>query len=96
MPVLAAWAAAHGMHCGAYANGFSTTTSQWLAGEALQGSEEGTVDPVRLVQAEYEQGVVLPAAYAAHAAQWVGMGARVIGGCCGCGPPVIEALAGLK
>lgn len=95
MPTLAAWAAAHGVACGAYANGFATTTSEWLAVSAEQGSEEGAVQWVVQPAEEYDEaGAVLPDAYARHAARWVALGARLVGGCCGCGPSVVEALRG--
>lgn len=94
MPTLAAWAAAQGVACGAYANGFATTTSEWLATSAEQGSEEGAVEWVVQPADEYDQeGVVRPAAYAAHAVEWVRAGASLIGGCCGCKPAQVEALA---
>ena len=35
---------------------------------------------------------VTPADYAAHARDWVGLGARIVGGCCGTTPEHIAAL----
>lgn len=97
MPTLASWASVRGIACGAYANGFATTTSEWLAQSAEQGSEEGFVEWVKQPADEYDaQGVVLPAAYAAHAARWVAAGATLLGGCCGCEPSVVEALKALQ
>lgn len=93
MPTLTAWAAARGVACGAYANGFQTTTSEWLAHTAEQGSQEGDVQWVVQPAEQYdEEGVILPAAYAAHAAQWVAQGASLVGGCCGCSPAVVDHL----
>ncbi|KAL1496180.1 hypothetical protein AB1Y20_014796 [Prymnesium parvum] len=76
----------------AYANGFRTTTSEWLRrGEAGEAEDEGEAenDP-----AEYdEEGMILPQAYARHVEEWVAGGAEVVGGCCGCSPRVMEAVA---
>ena len=37
--------------------------------------------------------VITPAAYAAHAKQWVKLGATIIGGCCAVGPQHIKHMA---
>ncbi|MBL8114235.1 MAG: homocysteine S-methyltransferase family protein, partial [Acidobacteria bacterium] len=36
-----------------------------------------------------------PAAYAREAVQWIRLGARIVGGCCGTSAPHVAALAGL-
>lgn len=64
---------------GAYANGFT-------------GISAGFVDPnatVAQLQARADLG---PAAYAEHAAEWVRLGATIVGGCCEVGPSHIAAL----
>ena len=80
--------------CGGYANGFKTTTSEWLykSGAAQQGCS-----PMRhqfncsvCLPSELEafdtNGLMTPAAYCKHAVHWVGAGGSIIGGCCGVGP----------
>ncbi|MEM7224925.1 MAG: homocysteine S-methyltransferase family protein [Pseudomonadota bacterium] len=42
------------------------------------------------------EDIIAPDRLAQFAQDWVGQGARVLGGCCGLGPAHIEALAGLK
>jgi S-methylmethionine-dependent homocysteine/selenocysteine methylase len=83
---------------GGYANGFRTTTSEWLheRGAAAQGCS-----PARHRFAcptcadEYDgEGCITPDAYAAHAEAWVEQGATVVGGCCGVGPAHMRAVAG--
>lgn len=75
---------------GVYANGFKTTTTEWL--------RPGDPGPqVQVNHADYDPatGVITPAAYARHAAQWQQRGASIIGGCCGVGPEHIRAIAEL-
>ena len=96
-------AAPKGVRVGCYANGFRTTTSEWLAGEG--GGEEcsgaGAAGLAAPPAEEYDaQGLILPEAYAAHAAGWRRAGASIIGGCCGVGPEHIararRALGGVE
>jgi S-methylmethionine-dependent homocysteine/selenocysteine methylase len=87
---------------GGYANGFSTTTSQWLQTKEEEEEEEGEKErgvgdqPNELVpREEYstETGLILESAYAEHAVQWRSLGAHIIGGCCGIGPSHMAAVA---
>jgi S-methylmethionine-dependent homocysteine/selenocysteine methylase len=82
---------------GGYANGFSTTTSQWLQTKEGGEKERGVGDqPNELVPGEEystETGLILESAYAEHAEQWRSLGARIIGGCCGIGPSHVAAVA---
>jgi S-methylmethionine-dependent homocysteine/selenocysteine methylase len=66
-----------GLPFGAYANGFTNAA-------ALQAG--GTVEGLS-VRTDLD-----PDAYAAHAMQWVTMGARLVGGCCEVGPAHIQRL----
>ncbi|GGA30270.1 homocysteine S-methyltransferase family protein [Neptunicoccus cionae] len=70
--------AQRGVRFGAYANGFTSIS-------ALQPG--GTVDGL---QARTDLG---PAAYADFAAEWVSLGATIIGGCCEVGPDHIAELS---
>ena len=65
---------------GAYANGFTQITADFL-------KDAPTVDAL---QARRDLG---PESYAAFAMGWVAQGATIIGGCCEVGPPHIAALA---
>jgi S-methylmethionine-dependent homocysteine/selenocysteine methylase len=75
------------LRVGAYANGFRTTTSQWLSG--------GKGPALRADEADYDAatGIITPAAYARFAAEWRAAGASIVGGCCGVGPEHIRAVA---
>ena len=77
---------------GASANGFATTTSEWLAGSSGGGGGGGEcIAPAD----EYDptSGIITPAAYARHCVAWRAAGASIIGGCCGVGPEHIRAAA---
>ena len=81
-----------GVRFGGYANGFATTTSQWLASNGV-APEAGLLDvpPAE----EYDSGgIIFPDSYARHAAHWRALGASIIGGCCGVGPQHIAAAKG--
>ncbi|WP_375568727.1 homocysteine S-methyltransferase family protein [Seohaeicola saemankumensis] len=65
---------------GAYANGFTRITQEFLG-------HKPTVDAL---SARQDLG---PQAYAAHAMGWIGQGATIVGGCCEVGPAHIEELA---
>jgi S-methylmethionine-dependent homocysteine/selenocysteine methylase len=83
-----------GARVGGYPNAFRKTTSAWL-GEGEGGSSEGDIE--RLPAEEYDaDGILLPRALRRHAGEWVGLGATVVGGCCGTGPEHIVQLKGLK
>ncbi|KAI3429263.1 hypothetical protein D9Q98_005360 [Chlorella vulgaris] len=86
LPVLQE-AAPPGVMVGGFANGFATSTSEWLAGG------NSSRDPEALPAEEYDaDGLILPEAYARHAARWVELGASIVGGCCGVGPAHIELI----
>jgi S-methylmethionine-dependent homocysteine/selenocysteine methylase len=79
-----------GVRVGGYANGFKTTTSQWLASSG-EGCESGgfVLPPAE----EYDgEGMILPEAYARHVATWRDFGASIVGGCCGVGPQHIACI----
>jgi S-methylmethionine-dependent homocysteine/selenocysteine methylase len=63
---------------GAYANAFTPIPEKW----DFHG--ETSIPPSRID--------LTPQAYAAHAANWLAAGARIIGGCCEVGPAHIEQL----
>eukprot|EP00775_Hariotina_reticulata_P011092 gene11091-biopygen12996 len=76
-----------GVRIGCYANGFQTTTTQWLAGPAaasLLQSNPGDYN---------SDGIIFPAAYLSHAKAWHAAGAQLIGGCCGVGPQHMQLVA---
>ena len=83
-----------GMQVGGYANGFQTTTSEWMAREAGGGEEAGR-GGARLTRPEdYDaEGYITPEAYLEHCKRWVGLGATVVGGCCGVRPTHVRALS---
>ena len=88
LPVLRAAAPSTGVLVGGYANGFQTTTSEWLAGGTSSESIRS------LPEEEYDsEGLILPSAYAQHAQQWVARGAGIVGGCCGVSPRHIARIA---
>lgn len=84
MGLLAAAPLPVGMRFGGYANGFLTTTSKWLS-----AAKDSDVLPITNAMPD----VITPAAYAAHCAGWVALGATIIGGCCGVSPPHMHAVA---
>ncbi|WP_299664276.1 homocysteine S-methyltransferase family protein [uncultured Ruegeria sp.] len=65
---------------GAYANGFTGITDDFL-------QDAPTVDAL---ESRHDLG---PDAYAQHAMGWVAQGATIVGGCCEVGPDHIKALA---
>lgn len=83
----------------AYANAFRTTTSEWLASleddSKVSGSGEHVkVEAVSPLPGEYDsEGLMLPDAYARYAQAWKDSGVSVIGGCCGCSPNHLRAIA---
>lgn len=70
-----------GLPCGAYANGFTRITEEFL-------KDSPTVDAL---QARRDLG---PERYARFVLDWVGQGATIVGGCCETGPAHIAASAG--
>lgn len=86
LPVLKA-AAPPGVRIGGYANGFRTTTSEWL-----EGGSSSRAAPAAPAEDYDADGIILAEAYARHAARWVDLGASIVGGCCGVGPRHIELI----
>ena len=78
-----------GVRIGGYANGFATTTSQWLAGSGV--APEAGLHIVPPAEEYDSEGIILPDNYARHAAHWRALGASIVGGCCGVGPQHIAA-----
>ena len=82
---------------GGYANGFQSTTSQWLneSGASQQGcSGERHNFACPMCAANYDgAGCITSEAYRSHAIEWVESGASVVGGCCGVGPRHMRAIA---
>ena len=68
-----------GVPFGAYANGFTKITPEFVAGTTVKALEK-RVD-------------LTPDAYAEHARVWADLGATIIGGCCEVGPAHIHKLA---
>ena len=83
---------------GGYANGFRSTTSQWLCerGAANLGCapERHRFAACPTCAGEYDASdSITPVAYAAHAERWVERGASIVGGCCGIGPTHLKAVS---
>jgi homocysteine S-methyltransferase len=70
---------ATGLPYGAYANGFTRITKEFL-------KHKPTVDAL------HAREDLTPDAYARQVMEWVGMGATIVGGCCETGPAHIAAL----
>jgi homocysteine S-methyltransferase len=68
-----------GLPYGAYANGFTRITKEFL-------QDKSTVDAL------HAREDLTPEAYARHVMAWVGQGATIVGGCCETGPAHIAAL----
>jgi homocysteine S-methyltransferase len=69
-----------GLPFGAYANGFTRITKEFL-------KDSPTVDTL------HARPEMTPALYADFAMTWVGMGASIVGGCCETGPAHIAEIA---
>lgn len=69
-----------GLPCGAYANGFTQITKDFL-------KDNPTVDALSA------RPEMTPALYADFAMRWVAMGATIVGGCCETGPAHIAEVA---
>jgi S-methylmethionine-dependent homocysteine/selenocysteine methylase len=79
MPAALAAMAGAGVPFGAYANGFTRITKEFL-------QDKPTVDAL------HAREDLTPEAYAAHVMGWVAMGATIVGGCCETGPAHIAAV----
>lgn len=80
MPAALGQLAEFGSPYGAYANGFTCITKDFL-------KDRSTVDAL---SARRDVG---PERYAEHVMDWVGMGATIVGGCCEIGPLHIAEIA---
>lgn len=82
---------------GGYANGFASTTSQWLAGGGatelggVAARHEFAGCPTCAAEYSGPESTIKHEAYCAHAESWVDSGASVVGGCCGIGPGHMRA-----
>lgn len=89
MPVIAEVCSGTNTQMGGYANGFRSTTSQWLS--------QAQSPAIPINPDEYDTDDVMTApAYKRYARSWVGHGARIVGGCCGLGIAHIKELARLR
>jgi S-methylmethionine-dependent homocysteine/selenocysteine methylase len=79
MPAALAAMSGAGLPFGAYANGFTRITKEFL-------QDKPTVDAL------HAREDLTPEAYAAHVMGWVAEGATIVGGCCETGPAHIAAL----
>lgn len=71
----------------AYGNCFQTTTSEWMESLKDGSSQSKVTNSVIISSKDYDHnGYLLPCAYARYASQWTKLGAKIIGGCCGCRP----------
>jgi hypothetical protein len=89
-----------GVFFGGYPNGFARPTSAWLAGQEGDAcatcSGNADNDDANAASFRYDAatGEVTPASFAATLLPWAAQrGARLLGGCCACGPGQIAALA---
>ncbi len=80
MPAALAALKASGLPYGAYANGFTQITKDFL-------KDKPTVDAL------HPREDLTPEAYARHVMAWVDQGATIVGGCCETGPAHISELA---
>ena len=69
-----------GVPMGAYANGFTSLTKDFVAGGTTANDLSTRQD-------------LTPDVYAEHVARWVDLGATIVGGCCEVGPAHIAAMA---
>lgn len=75
-----------------YGNCFQKTTSEWI--RSLKHDEDFCVDMNHRRFDEYDSdGYLLPEIYARYARTWADSGATIIGGCCGCRPDHMKAVA---
>jgi homocysteine S-methyltransferase len=80
MPAALAAIKGAGLPFGAYANGFTEITEDFL-------KDKPTVDALSA------RRDITPDVYAGHVLDWIGQGATIVGGCCEVGPAHIAAVA---
>ena len=69
---------------GAYANGFKTTTSEWLKGSSNCKCNSDEKAKLVVRESEYDdEDIMRCEAYTQYAMEWIKNGATIIGGCCG-------------
>jgi S-methylmethionine-dependent homocysteine/selenocysteine methylase len=92
----------------AYGNCFKTTTSEWITGlkkneNAVTDGNACTSETRRAEIMDYntcvndddydDKGILTVDAYSRYACEWARLGARIIGGCCGCSPMHMQQVA---
>ena len=91
----------------AYGNCFKTTTSEWITGlknENAVTDGNACTSETRLAEImdyntcanddDYDdKGILTVDAYSRYACEWARLGARIIGGCCGCSPMHMQQVA---
>lgn len=101
LSILAHYVEGTNIRCLCYGNCFQTTTSEWM--DSLNNDTKGetnkgeTNDKQKYASSDYdEDGYLLPVAYSRYAQKWNDEGGTIIGGCCGCSPAHMRAVAELK
>lgn len=85
-----------GIKCMVYGNCFQTTTSEWIRSLNNESTDASSVGMNASRSGEYDaNGYLLPEAYAKYAKAWATAGATIIGGCCGCNPKHMKAVASM-
>lgn len=91
----------------AYGNCFKTSTSEWITGlkneNAVTDGNACTSETRRAEIMDYntcindddydDKGILTVDAYSRYACEWARLGARIIGGCCGCSPMHMQQVA---
>ncbi|KAL3794762.1 hypothetical protein HJC23_012772 [Cyclotella cryptica] len=81
-----------------YGNCFRTTTSEWIRllnnDNRISCEDNSSLEVIKAGCDEYDKdGYMLPETYARYATAWAEAGAIIIGGCCGCSPVHMKAVA---
>ncbi|EJK50520.1 hypothetical protein THAOC_30478 [Thalassiosira oceanica] len=78
----------------AYGNCFKTTTSEWMKSIGSE-NEKTTIEHAACCNCDddYEDGYLIPQAYAEHAMKWISLGCSIVGGCCGSRPEHMKAVS---
>lgn len=83
----------------AYGNCFKTTTSEWIT--SLKNECTSETRSTKIMNNDtcdnnddyYDKGILTVDAYSRYACEWARLGARIIGGCCGCSPMHMHQVA---